>query len=124
EERTPHPSGVLRPAPVEPSQRSLDAGGLRREGRVVSRSVRAARSVVEILAQSHPLGAWLVTEVRDDRQAIVAMESPGFDLGTGASCAFHDTLCARLVRGEAPAVAPTVSGVPAYAGAPITKRLG
>ena len=100
----------------------LEGFGGRRE--VVSRSVRAARSVVEILAASHPLGAWLVTEIRGDRQAIVAMQSPGFDLGTEASCAFHDTLCARLLRGEGPAVAPAVSHVPAYAEAPITTRLG
>jgi hypothetical protein len=53
----------------------------------------------------HPLGAWLVTEIADERQNIIALESPGFDLDDVTSCLHRDTLCARLLRGDGAATA-------------------
>ena len=94
------------------------------DGTDMGHSMAAARSVVGHLAAAHPLGAWLVTAIDGEHQHIKAAASPAFALRDGDSFPYRDSLCARMIAGNGPPVASAVASIPAYADAPIVRRLG
>jgi diguanylate cyclase (GGDEF)-like protein len=73
------------------------------------------------------LGLWMVTRADEEDWIILAAvdHTYGIDelVANGVAFRWADTLCARMVRGDGPHVAPRVADVPAYASAPLARRL-
>lgn len=83
----------------------------------------AARAVVSHLRASSGLSLWLVTRTAGDDWVVLAASEheSGADLGVcgGDVLTWSDSLCARMVSGQGPRVAPVVGAVAAYATAPV-----
>lgn len=84
----------------------------------------AADTALGLLQARFGLDMWLVTEVRDGQQRVlVARGVAGMPVPLGAVAPWTETYCSRMVAGEGPRVAPRVRDVPAYAEAPINRRI-
>ena len=82
---------------------------------------RACAEVLQLLQARVGLGLWMVTRaVGTDQVVLAARTAPGsgYDVSQGASLSWDGSLCAAMVAGRGPAVAPRVVDVPAYAEAP------
>jgi len=80
----------------------------------------AAAAAVEHLEALVDLDLWLVTAVRDGVQTVVAAAGAwSSEAPPGATSAWQDSFCLRMVERRGPVVAPDVSAVPAYAEAAV-----
>ncbi|RTL64334.1 MAG: GGDEF domain-containing protein [Pseudonocardiaceae bacterium] len=75
----------------------------------------ACTRVIDYLCAAIPMGAWAVTRIVDGRQLILTVRGESYEVRDGSSLPFSDSMCRVMVAGEAPRIAPDVSGVPAYA---------
>ncbi|WP_205687338.1 sensor domain-containing diguanylate cyclase [Cellulomonas endophytica] len=80
----------------------------------------AAQDVLGDLRRRAGLRLWMVTRRSDDRQVVLlAQDSPdGYGMAAGAVLSWPGSLCAVMVDGRSPHVAPHVAQVPALAAAP------
>ena len=80
----------------------------------------AAWDTVRHLADTVPLGAWLVALLDDEGGwTPVAAVDRCFGVVVGQSLPWQDTLCSRMVQGLGPHVAARVDACAAYAAAPL-----
>lgn len=80
----------------------------------------AATAAVEHLEELVQLDLWLVTAVRDGTQTVVASAGAWSSSRLqGATYAWEDSFCQRMVERRGPVVAPDVAAVPAYAEAAV-----
>ena len=103
--------------------------GLAAQGRFMKAPDFAAASK-EALAFLHArlgLGLWMVTRADEDDWIVLSAidHAYGIDelIANGIVFRWPDTLCARMARGDGPRIAPRAADVPAYAAAPITRKL-
>lgn len=98
------------------------AGGLEPTGSFDA----ACELVVDHLSRAMPMGLWAVTRVADDRQIMLTVDSPGYPtVSAGLELPFRSSLCAQMVMGRAPAVAPDVDAATSYTAAVASaERLG
>lgn len=66
---------------------------------------------------------WMVTRTSGDDWVVLASEGSGYGITNDTTYLWADTFCVRMVDGAGPRVAPDVSAVPAYLGAPISEQL-
>jgi len=81
----------------------------------------ASAEVLAMLQSRVGLGLWMVTRaVGPDQVVLAARSAPGsgYDVAVGTSLPWDGSLCAAMVAGDGPTVAPRVADVPAYAEAP------
>ncbi len=80
----------------------------------------SARAVLSHLREAVGLRLWMVTRaVGDDQVALVVDDAlDGYDAAPGTVLPWRTSLCAQMVAGAGPRVAPVVDDVPAYADAP------
>jgi GAF domain-containing protein len=84
----------------------------------------ASRSVLAFLRKRFGFGLWMVTRAEGDDWIVLQSEdSGGYGVGPGTVYRWEDTLCARMVAGDGPRIAPDANAVPAYASAPIRDRM-
>ena len=87
----------------------------------------ASKEVLAFLHARLGLGLWIVTRVDEDDWIVLSAVDHvyGIDELITNGIVFHwaDTLCARMARGDGPRIAPRVDDVPAYAGAPMARKL-
>ena len=77
-------------------------------------------AAVEHLEELVQLDLWLVTPVRDGPQTVVASAGAWSSSRLqGATYAWEDSFCLRMVERRGPVVAPDVAAVPAYAEAAV-----
>lgn len=74
----------------------------------------ACELVVSYLATTVPMGLWAVTRVVDSRQVMLTVESPGYPMSVGGEVPFPTSLCAEMIAGRAPAIAPDTAAVRSY----------
>lgn len=91
----------------------LPAGG--GVGPLVGFASAAAATTAELARLVPGMDLWLVTHVVQDRQVVIARAGRWADLAPpGVQFAWQASLCVRMVSGQAPAVAPRITAVPAY----------
>jgi diguanylate cyclase len=77
----------------------------------------AADAVLALLQSRLGMDLWAVTRVRGGTQEVLVARSTGFPVPPGAVLPWAESLCARMVAGTAPRIAPRVRHEPGYAGA-------
>ena len=87
----------------------------------------ASKEALGFLHARLGLGLWMVTRADEDDWIVLSAVDHiyGIDELIANGIAFHwtDTLCARMARGDGPRIAPRVADVPAFAGAPLARKL-
>jgi diguanylate cyclase len=83
----------------------------------------ATRAVLLRLSEQLPLGLWMVTRTVDDDWIVLDAVDRSYGVQRGDVFRWSDSLCARMVRGEGPMVAPRAAEVAAFADAPIRDTL-
>lgn len=80
----------------------------------------AARGVLAHLQGRLGMRLWLVTRAAGEHQVVLqARDAPqGYGISAGAVLSWEGSLCAAMVAGKGPHVAPRVADVPAFASAP------
>ena len=74
--------------------------------------------VLQLLQARYGMGLWMVTRAAGSDQVVLAARSTvdsGYDVKPGTSLSWDGSLCAAMVAGHGPTVAPQVEDVPAYA---------
>jgi len=87
----------------------------------------ASKEALAFLHARLGLGLWMVTRADEDDWIVLSAVDHiyGIDELIANGIVFHwaDTLCARMAHGDGPRIAPRVADVPAYAGAPLARKL-
>jgi hypothetical protein len=83
-----------------------------------------ARATLTILREQFAFERWMITRLDADRLVVEFVEPAAGELTPGTSFPWSHTICARMVEGQGPYVAPSVAAVPAYAAAPLSRQLG
>jgi diguanylate cyclase (GGDEF)-like protein len=88
----------------------------------------AAKAVLTHLQTIAPMAAWAVIRYDDGDSVLEAVVGPDPDysaeaMASGSRVRWSSLICSRMVDGAGPRIAPDVHRVPAYASAPITRRL-
>lgn len=84
----------------------------------------AARAVLAFLQGQFGFDLWMATRVEGDQWLVLEATDHGHGAQLSREFRWSDTICARMVAGLGPRIAPRVQDVPAYAAAPITRTLG
>jgi GGDEF domain-containing protein len=84
----------------------------------------SAAEALAFLRERLGFAQWLVTRAEGDDWIILETAGTSLGLKAGDVRSWRDSLCARMVEGEGPRVAPKVTAVPAYAEAPLRRELG
>lgn len=74
----------------------------------------ACRLVVDYLSEVAPMGLWAVTRVSDGTQLVLAAAGDTYPVQAGDVFSFTESLCRRMVTGEAPRIAPDTGRTPGY----------
>ena len=84
----------------------------------------ASRAVVEFLAARIPLAVWNVTR-HEGRLLIILHPNPGNSYGVkaGDSMVYEETMCKRMVEGQAPHMVPDVDAQPALRDVPVRRMV-
>lgn len=83
----------------------------------------AGRAVLDFLHRRFGFALWMLTRVEGDDWIVLQAEDHGYGVRPGRVLRWSDTLCHEMVRGLGPRIAPDTSVVPAYAAAPVARRL-
>jgi len=83
----------------------------------------ASREVLSFLHQRIGMDLWMVTRADDEDWVVLTAEDHGYGVRQGDVFRWADTFCARMVRGDAPRVAPRAAEVPAFNDLPIARQL-
>src|SRR5438132_2491854 len=81
--------------------------------------VTSARSVLAHGQERMGLGLWMVTRTEGSDWIVLQTVGTAYGIEPGRVFRWSDSLCARMVRGEGPRMAPDALGVRAYAEAPM-----
>jgi diguanylate cyclase len=80
----------------------------------------ASQALVELLHARYGFDLWMVTRKSAGDWIVLSANDHGYSLEAGTVFRWTDTLCARMVQGFGPMIAPRTDDVPAYRDAPIT----
>jgi len=85
----------------------------------------AARAVLELLQSRVEMDLWLMTRTEGDDWIVLAAADRDHEYGVKAGDVLNwsESFCYRMVRGEGPQVAARSDRVPAYAAAPIGRKI-
>ncbi len=83
----------------------------------------AAEVALGLLREKVGLQFWMITRLAGDELIVLSCVGDNFAVKNGDSMLWGDTLCARMLAGSGPRVAPKVAEVGAYASAPLTQAL-
>ena len=83
----------------------------------------AARAALKFLHKRLGFDLWMITRTQGEDWIVLQTEDQRYGIQDGTVFQWADTFCSRMVEGLGPRVAPRSQEVPAYASAPIGKRL-
>lgn len=87
-------------------------------------SFRAASDATLAYLQEHyPMGLWMVTRTIGEDWIVLRAQDTRYDVADGDLFVWSDSFCSRMVKGEAPTIAPDSQRIPAYAEAPIGQQI-
>ena len=79
----------------------------------------ASREVVGFLTRTIPLAVWSVNRAEGDLMVVLRPSEPNsYGIRSGDALPYDETMCARMVAGLAPNIAPDVNDFPAYRDTP------
>lgn len=77
----------------------------------------ASRAVVDYLQATLGLGMVAFTRKTEDHQVILQVAARAYEVVPGDSVSWDESVCARMLQGLGPRIAPDIQAVPAYASA-------
>ena len=77
----------------------------------------AGKAVLEFLSTRIPFGLWMLTRVDGHDQIVLQSADVSYGVNEGDTFSWSDSYCSRMVRGEAPRVAPRSQEIPAFVAA-------
>ena len=83
----------------------------------------AGNAVIKFLHQRVGFDLWMVTRTEENDWIVLQTEDHGYGIAPPTVFKWADSFCSRMVTGEGPRVAPRSSDVPAYASAPIGRKI-
>lgn len=83
----------------------------------------ATDEVLAFLQARYPMGLWMVTRAVEDDWIVLRARDQQYDVSDGDLFRWSDSLCFRMVLGEAPNIAADSASIPAYAAAPIGQQI-
>jgi len=83
----------------------------------------ASRATMQFLRQRLGFKLWMVTRTDGKDWIVLFADDHGYGVKAGQVYSWAETLCARMVEGQGPHIAPDVASEPAYARAPITEKI-
>ena len=83
-----------------------------------------ALATLAILREQFAFERWTIGRLVDDRLVVEFVDPSVEPLTVGSSFPWSETICARMVDGEGPCVAPSIAAVPIYAATPQCRQLG
>ncbi|TWI67696.1 diguanylate cyclase (GGDEF)-like protein [Pseudoduganella lurida] len=83
----------------------------------------AAQATMAYLRHRLGFRLWMVTRTEGDDWIVLYADDAGYGITPGQSFRWTDTVCARMVLGHGPNIAPSTIDVPAYAQAPLGRHL-
>jgi diguanylate cyclase (GGDEF)-like protein len=84
----------------------------------------ASRACMAFLRARLGYRLWMVTRTEGGDWIVLSADDAGYGVKAGQVFRWSDTLCARMVAGLGPGIAPNSREVEAYAAAPLARRLG
>jgi diguanylate cyclase len=85
--------------------------------------VETGTDVLHVLQERLGMRLWMITRTERDDSIVVAAVDRGYGVRRGHVFCWSDSFCARMVRGDGPAMACDIEQIPAYASAPIINEL-
>lgn len=83
----------------------------------------AGKGVLAFLHQRFGFGLWMITRTDGEDWIILQTEDHGYGIEPGSVFNWADSFCSEMVKGNGPRVAPSSDLIPAYAAAPIGRRI-
>lgn len=83
----------------------------------------AARGVLDFLKSRLGFDLWMVTRTEGEDWIVLDVEETGYGVSPGVVFNWADSFCSRMVKGLGPRVAADAASFPAYASAPIARRV-
>jgi diguanylate cyclase len=83
----------------------------------------ASKHVMTFLHERLGFGLWMVTRTEGDDWIALQTEDHGYNVKAGSVFRWADSFCSQMVKGKGPRIAPISENVPAYAAAPIAKKV-
>lgn len=83
----------------------------------------SARAVMAFLRQRLGFDLWMVTRLEGEDGVVLLSDDRGYGVAPGTLFHWADSCCAQMALGNGPRIAPDTARVPAYAGAPLGRRL-
>lgn len=83
----------------------------------------AAGVVLDYLQSTYGMALWMVTRTAGDDWVVLTATGGSYPVSAGDVFRWSDSLCARMVHGLGPRVAPQAMDVPSYAAAPIAQQI-
>ena len=84
---------------------------------------KACRAVLDFLSERFDFDLWMMTRTEGDDWIILQTKDNSYDVAAGNVLPWGDSVCSRMVAGDGPRIAPDLSRIQTYAGAPIAQRL-
>jgi diguanylate cyclase len=75
----------------------------------------AARGALQYLHSKLGFDLWMITRTEGERSIVLEAVGESYGMAPYASFNWADSFCARMVKGDAPRIAPNSSAIPAYA---------
>lgn len=83
----------------------------------------AATNVLSFLHDRLGFDLWMVTRTEGNNWIILQVEDHGYGVSEGTVLSWADSFCAQMTLGNGPRIAPCSDSIPAYASAPIGRKL-
>lgn len=83
----------------------------------------AARATLRLLKQRCGMTLWMIARTNGDDFVVLDADDQGYGVREGDVFRWSESFCSRMVQGDGPRCAPDTSKVPAYAEAPIAKKV-
>jgi diguanylate cyclase (GGDEF)-like protein len=83
----------------------------------------ASRATMQFLRQRLGFKLWMVSRTDGKDWIVLFADDDGYGVKAGQVYSWAESLCSRMVEGQGPHIAPNVAAEPAYAQAPITRKI-
>jgi diguanylate cyclase len=93
------------------------------ESLLVTNFESAARAVLSFLGKRFGFDLWMITRIEGQDWIVLQANDKGYGVKEGDVFRWVDSFCSQMVAGLGPRVAPTSETIPAYAAAPIGRKL-
>jgi diguanylate cyclase (GGDEF)-like protein len=83
---------------------------------------KASCTVLAFLRHRLGFGLWVITRAEGNHWIVLQAEESHYGIDAGTVICWDDSYCSRMVKGDAPRVAPCISKIPVYDQLPMTRQ--